>query len=264
MIEEKENFNTTLDLGRLAVFDSTTFNNNELELNEDEIVNEAEKNLKLIFTELYKLKNIQNGEEKENVDYDKPLNAVKLPFPSTILPRSKAIPKHSKTLTKWEEFAKERGISKKKKARMVYSEKLDEYLPRWGKNSVKKMESKADYILEDKPKFEGKNPFTMQKQESKLKVLKNKKQEEDNKEKYLKKKREKDSKLKGNIKEERKKLEIAQKSTASLGRFDKKLKNEQKINPLKYKKVSSDVFSSTKAEKSRDSKLLSKIIKKGE
>ena len=91
--------------------------------------------------------------------------------------------------------------------------------------------------------------------------MKNKQREEKNKDTYLNKKREKDQKLKGNIKEEKKKLEIAQKSTASLGRFDRKLKNEQKINPLKHKKVSSEVFKNTKAEKERNSKLLSKLMK---
>jgi len=260
MDSTENNFNTNLDLGRLSVFDAQP-SNNLLELNEEYMQEKAKENIKLILSELYKLKNIQNGEKQENVDYDKPQNAVKLPLPTTILPRSRTIPKTSKDKTKWEKFMDERGMSKKKRSRMIWSDQMGEYLPRWGKDSKKKVEFQNTAIMEDKAKYEGKNPFTYAKQEAKLKTLKNNKREEGNKNDFLNKKRQKDGKFKENIKQDRKRIEIAQKSTASQGRFDKKLKNEQKINNLKYKKVGSDVYSSTKAEKGRDSKLLSKIIK---
>jgi hypothetical protein len=37
-----------------------------------------------------------------------------------------------KALTKWEQFAKLKGIKKRSKSRLVYDEEKDEYLPRFG------------------------------------------------------------------------------------------------------------------------------------
>lgn len=48
---------------------------------------------------------------------------VKLPTPTFILPRSKPVPK-PKPLTKWQQFAKEKGIEKKKKSKLSWDEQL--------------------------------------------------------------------------------------------------------------------------------------------
>jgi len=56
---------------------------------------------------------------------------AKLPAPTTTLPREKPIPKE-KPLTKWQEFAKLKGIKNKKKSRMVWDEESKTYKPRWG------------------------------------------------------------------------------------------------------------------------------------
>lgn len=257
-LNNPEEFNTTLDLGRIAVFNNHFF---KTEPNEEEIVNQANKNLGVLFSQLFKLRTMQLGDEELERDYSKPLYSVTLPTPIVIAPRSKSIPKHTKTLTKWEQFMKDKGISKKKKARMVWSEKLQKYLPRWGKDSIKQTELRTEAIIEDNPKYEGKNPFTYKKQEGKLEHIKNKKREEDNKNKFLNKKREKDSKLKENSKQHKEKFEIAQKSTASQGRFDKKLKDEKKINELKHKKVPGEIFKNVSKESERNAKLVSKMLK---
>lgn len=251
-------FNRTIDLGSLAVFDTNNF---QEAANEDDIVQRTRENLRFIYSELYKLKTTQIGNEEENRDYDKPTNAVILPAPTTILPRGKPIPKSHKTETKWEKFSKDKGIFKSKRSRMVYSEELGKYLPRWGKGSIKTEEEKAKWVIEDKPKYEGKNPFTYEKQERKLVGLKQSQRESKNEE-FLHKKRDKDSKLKDDKKSQRKNLEIAQKSTASQGRFDRKLKEEPKINKLKGQKINKAVMLSSKEEKQRDSKILSKIMGK--
>lgn len=49
---------------------------------------------------------------------------AKLPPPTTILPRLRKVP-GPKPLTKWEKFAKEKGLTKKKKDKKVYDEVLD-------------------------------------------------------------------------------------------------------------------------------------------
>ena len=54
-----------------------------------------------------------------------------LPKESTRIPREKRIPE-VKEDTKWEKFAKEKGIKKQKKERMVWDEVRQEFAPRWG------------------------------------------------------------------------------------------------------------------------------------
>lgn len=258
---ENNTANINIDLGRLTVFD---YDPKYQSITEEDIEKKTISNLHSIFSELYQLKPKQLGLNEENRDYDKPENVVTLPTPTTILPRSKPVPKTTKSLTKWEEYAKDKGIMSRKKERMVWSEKLNQYLPRWGANNIKSEEGRMEAIIEDKPSYEGKNPFTLKKQDAKLNKMENKKREVSNKDKFLNKKRSKDQKLNSTISQQKKKLELAQKSTASVGRFDKKLKNEQPLNRLKHKKVDSAVFKDTKAEKDRNSKLLSKMMKGGD
>lgn len=56
---------------------------------------------------------------------------VKLPEPKTWMPREKPVPK-GKPMTKWEEYAKSKGIVNKKRSKMVFDEATKEYKPRWG------------------------------------------------------------------------------------------------------------------------------------
>ena len=147
----QDSFNKSIDLGSLTVFNTTNLG---IEISEEEIIENAKGNLKSIFSELYKLKANQIGEEEENRDYDKPINAVKLPLSITNLPRSMPLPKKEIYETKWEKFAKEKGIEKKKRSRMIWSEEFQKYLPRWGKGSLKKEEIKNKWVIEDKPKYE--------------------------------------------------------------------------------------------------------------
>ncbi|KAK0051748.1 ribosome biogenesis regulatory protein [Biomphalaria pfeifferi] len=56
---------------------------------------------------------------------------ITLPEIKMWLPREKPVPK-KKPLTKWQEYAKGKGILNKKKSRKVYDEASGEYKPRWG------------------------------------------------------------------------------------------------------------------------------------
>ena len=58
-----------------------------------------------------------------------------------------------------------------------------------------------------------------------------------------------------------KRLEQVQKSTRSMGNFDKKLKNEKEINLLKKKRVSKEILHDKNKEKSRDKRILDNILK---
>ena len=57
-----------------------------------------------------------------------------LPERKTRIPREKPIPK--KIETKWERYAKMKGIKKHKRERMVYDKNADEWRPRWGYKRV--------------------------------------------------------------------------------------------------------------------------------
>ncbi|XP_045214086.1 ribosome biogenesis regulatory protein homolog [Mercenaria mercenaria] len=57
--------------------------------------------------------------------------AAQLPDPKTLIPREKPVPK-VKQLTKWEKYAKLKGIQNKKKSRKAWDEESQSYKPRWG------------------------------------------------------------------------------------------------------------------------------------
>ena len=59
--------------------------------------------------------------------------AVALPRPQLTLPRAKPVPQ-PKPLTKWEKFAKEKGITKKKRSKLVFDENAQDWKRRHGYN----------------------------------------------------------------------------------------------------------------------------------
>lgn len=61
---------------------------------------------------------------------------VKLPDPTTLLCREKPVPK-PRPPTKWEQFAKLKGIQKKKKTNLVWDETAKEWRRRWGYKRAK-------------------------------------------------------------------------------------------------------------------------------
>lgn len=56
---------------------------------------------------------------------------VQLPKQKFTLPRAKPVPK-PKALTKWQQFAKTKGIQKKKKSKLSWDEQLQKWVPRYG------------------------------------------------------------------------------------------------------------------------------------
>lgn len=82
-----------------------------------------------------------------------------------------------KVPTKWEKFAKEKGISKRRRFAKKYDKETKQHLARWGAKSKKNAFEPA--IMEEKRA--GKNPFEdarnekkLVKQNQKLRNLKNK------------------------------------------------------------------------------------------
>lgn len=70
---------------------------------------------------------------------------AKLPEPTTPLPREKPPPK-PRPPTKWEQFAKLKGIQKKKKTNLVWDETAKEWRRRWGYKRAK--DDTKDWLIE--------------------------------------------------------------------------------------------------------------------
>ena len=168
--------------------------------------------------------------DKTPVDYDKPILEVNLPPKLTEFPRQKPIPK-DKPLTKWERFKQLKGLRpRKKRSRFVFDEITKAWVPRYGFKSIKHIQDEATGIIEDKegiPLAES-NPFEERKIEKKLEIEKQKMREIKNKIAATR-----NQKAKEDISET---LKIAQRSTASMGKHDKKAsKKEPESKPQKEK-----------------------------
>ena len=288
--EKRENI--FFDTRRLVIIDSNNIlnsKNNEKELTETIMINKAKQNYIDFATSLFDILNKQQGEDKEDLDYDKAPDELTLPETIITLPRSLPVP-IPKPPTKWEKYKMEKGITQRKRSRMVFSEEVGDWVPRWGKGSIKHIQDSMNWIMEEKEP--GVNPFEQKSNEKQLAKAKQMKRQIKNEEfakQYLAKK-------KGNInnnseindqpkqhiskkmrkafkakkemerlnedkKNLGKRLEQVQKSTRSMGNFDKKLKNEKEINLLKKKRVRKDILNDKNKEKSRDQRILDNILK---
>ena len=290
--EKRENI--FFDTRRLVIVDSNNLlntKNKETELTETIMMNKAKQNYIDFASSLFDILNKQQGEEKEDLDYDKAPDELTLPENIITLPRSLPIP-IQKPPTKWEKYKMEKGITQRKRGRMVYSEEVGDWVPRWGKGSAKHIQDSMNWVMEEKEP--GVNPFEQksnEKQLSKAKQMKRQIKNEEFAQKYLAQKKgitnnnEKNEgsnapkqhiskKMRKAFKAQKeierlnedkknlgKRLEQVQKSTRSMGNFDKKLKNEKEVNLLKKKRVRKDILTDKSKEKSRDKRILDNILK---
>lgn len=114
----------------------------------DSIEDVTRRNLNLLVTRLRGLPTMKGDSSSPAV------------LPSTCafrLPRSQPIPEESsRPKTRWEKFAQEKRIVKRKRSRKVWDETIQDWAPRFGAYSVKKNEEKARAIIECKP---GDDPY---------------------------------------------------------------------------------------------------------
>ncbi|WWC57501.1 uncharacterized protein I303_100033 [Kwoniella dejecticola CBS 10117] len=177
-----------------------------------------------------------------------------LPTPTTILPREKPLPK-PKPLTKWERFAKEKGISHKRKEKDVWDEELQDWVPRWGKGG-KNRQGEEQWLHEVKAGDDADlDPAKTAKAERKARIAKNEKQHAANiaaaansaasaslstSASSSKGKGELSQEEKKNLRERRKdelkrSMLISKTATASLGKYDGKIEGEPKAKGVKRK-----------------------------
>ncbi|KAF8574199.1 RRS1-domain-containing protein [Ramaria rubella] len=160
---------------------------------------------------------------------------ARLPPPTTQLPRTKPLPK-PKPPTKWERFAAAKGIQKTKRDKKVFDEEKQEWVNRWGKDG-KNREIEEQWITElpdnADPDFD---PAKAARDERKARITKNEKQRQRNadhaKSPQVPSSKEERLERKKDIE---KTLATSRISTASMGKFDKKLTGEQKLRGVKRK-----------------------------
>ena len=178
-----------------------------------------------------------------------------LPAFTTKLPREKSMPK-PKPMTKWEKFAKQKGIQSKKKDKMIFDENIQEWVPRWGyKGANKDLEDQWIHELKNNGNTDM-DPAKTAKKERLAKQAKNEKQRLGNLARAAASTASSSSggaankgglgdanaaKLARAAAREKRKAELeadvlrSRASTASMGRFDKTLKGESKQKGIKRK-----------------------------
>ncbi|KAJ8750607.1 hypothetical protein K2173_015781 [Erythroxylum novogranatense] len=155
-----------VDLGHLLAFDPY-HSFSPLPSSRDELVNEClRKGTELVQAIADRLFHLPSTE-----DINGPI--VKLPPPTTKLPREKHLPK-PKPPTKWEQFAKAKGIKKRKKDKIVWDEQTGAWKRRHGYDRVNDDEDVP--IIEAKiTDVPGEDPFAKRREEKKKRVEKQEK-----------------------------------------------------------------------------------------
>lgn len=213
---------------------------------EDYLISTARDGVQTLITSLFSLPTTSTP--------DGPL--AQLPPPTTQLPRTKPLPK-PKPLTKWQQFANAKGIQHRERDKKVWDEEKQDWVNRWGWKGANKKEE--GQWLSEVPANAGACPFfptpsvrrahvltldvdfdpaKKARDERKARVAKNERQHQQNL-----------SRAQGGSSSaaaapppqaQRKKeidrtLATTRASTASMGRFDKKLEGEKKLKGVKRK-----------------------------
>lgn len=190
------------------------------------------------------------------------------PFTSP-LPREKSLPK-PKPLTKWEKFARKKGITKKKKDRMVYDEERKEWVPRWGYKGANK--ALDDQWLVEVPTG-AEDAYRPDKEAAKQRKEARKKNEQQHQRNIARAEADAPASKKASAlgsgvssrSARRAELEAdilrTKGSTASMGRFDKTLEGESKPRGVKRTFKPNEI--DARAERASNLALLSKIDKEG-
>ncbi|EKM59111.1 uncharacterized protein PHACADRAFT_249336 [Phanerochaete carnosa HHB-10118-sp] len=236
-----------VDAGFLTVTDTNPIDEESYKVNlEEYIQSTARDGVQVLISALFSLPTVPSP--------DGPL--AQLPPPTTQLPRAKSLPK-PKPLSKWEQFAKAKGISHRKKDRKVWDEEKQQWVNRWGWKGTNKA-GEEQWLTEVPQNADiDHDPAKKAREERKARVSKNEKQHEKN---MLRAQRAQGSSSAPTDQRKReidRTLATTRVSTASMGRFDKKLEGEKKLKGVKRKFEAAEVSADT--EKLQNMSILSKL-----
>jgi regulator of ribosome biosynthesis len=129
----------TFDLGNLLCNDSNPLPAVS-QIQETDIKNAARDCAQALINQLLSTCPITKSDDSTSV-------TLGLPTPTTHLPREKRVPEE-KQMTKWQEFAKKKGIKDKKRdGKLVYDEASGEWLPKYGYKGKNKA-GENDWLVE--------------------------------------------------------------------------------------------------------------------
>ncbi|CAE6459852.1 unnamed protein product [Rhizoctonia solani] len=171
-----------------------------------------------------------------------------LPPPTTALPRTKPLPK-PKPPTKWERFAAAKGIQKTKRDRREWDEERQEWVNRWGwKGKNKDKEEQWIHEVPDNAPDDH-DPAMEARKERKARVAKNEKQKERNLVVTAASGQRERDETKSKL---NRTLAVTRTSTASMGRFDKKLEGDTKLKGVKRQFAPNEVLAESEKKSSMD------------
>jgi len=155
-----------LDLGNLLAVDNNQMETSRLddsESREEYLAELARDNTQLLVNAIWQLP----------TDRIQEVIVARLPAPTTKLPREKPLPV-PKAETKWEKYAKEKGIVKKKsKDKKVWDEIVNEWVPQFGYKK-KIVEDQKNWVIEIKETADPNlNPHEKQEEDKKERKAKN-------------------------------------------------------------------------------------------
>lgn len=123
----------SLDLGSVVLFDVNPFEDDKMDLQrctrdgrESYLESLTRDNAQLLFNGLYGLPQEESDEMGR---------LVSLPKATSVIPREKPVPT-DKPLTRWEKFAKVKGIKKEKRSAKVFDEASGQWKYRHGSKSA--------------------------------------------------------------------------------------------------------------------------------
>lgn len=155
--QTKEPVDIEFDLGNLSMYSTHHVDFPEVPEQREATLHEiAIQNYRKIFSKLLEVRNTVDAERDAKKldlqihDFDKSEYHVQLPEPVLLFPRFNPMPA-KREQTKWEKFAKEKGIKKKVNTKMVFDEVTQTYMPRHGSKSLKRLNDKRDILREVKP-----------------------------------------------------------------------------------------------------------------
>ncbi|KFD59054.1 hypothetical protein M514_00217, partial [Trichuris suis] len=245
-----------IDLGNLLLEDLEPLDKDDWRTNgESYLLTRCRDNLQYLVSNIWQL---PKSRAQDSI-------VVDLPAPACRLPREKPVPK-VKPPTKWEEYAKLKGIKRRKKSRMVWDEEAKDWRPRWGYKRAN--DDTKDWLIEISDKD---NPFedyfAKRMEAKKERIAKNELQRLKNIARSVKESSLPDIGVgpQSQVKTKQQafeKIERARTSTASVGTFEERLRGEKlPKGPGKKRKFLPNEVSGA-SEKERYLNLLQKMDKR--
>jgi len=222
------------------------------EINESKIQGIAVEGLKRLLSDIFKLPSEYHGH----------IPVAKLPEGTTVVPREKHVPK-PKPPTKWEKFAKSKGIQHRKKDKLVWDDTSKDWKPQYGYRSASN-NKKTDWLVEVPDNADPNVDYLgKKKEEKKEKIAKNEYQRLRNIAATQKMKvTNLESVDRADKHQLSRSLAAAKTATASIGRFTDKLPKERKPKNLGKKRKFKPNTDSLKSEKENNMKILQQLHKK--